>query len=295
MKGKTIQSFLLIFLTSFAMVCISCGGDDSTAGKGSFAIVTSEDAALRIDPILFSARITLLARGTAVEICDRSEEKTWIGNTSDYWYRIRMNNGITGWLFGQNIRMLKTNKKDEVVSLVSKYWEDEADLVRPAIAGRWWSTDKTREFSNHCLELTADGHYRSYTKGQDTESITGDYSINVEKHEIIFNGKTSFNTRLFYNKLGKMYKLTDDRNMSFKKTSDKVDLSVEVNQVEKDNAAVSAPSEIKNDEADADKRGKEQQQAGGAVVNKGDSANKDAGTNQAGTGKSLNAKENTPQ
>jgi hypothetical protein len=221
------MGFLLVLMASLFS---SCGPESEAKNhrdKGSFAIVISEDATLRIDPYIFSSRISLLTRGTSVEILDKSQEKTWIGNSSDYWYKVRLDNGMTGWLYAKNLKILKTTSREDVESLVARYWEDEASVIRQGIAGRWWSVDRTGAFTSHGLDMTAEGKFRLYGRGGESTAPEGEYTINVHKHEIVFLGPTSFDGTLTYIKRGKMFKITGDKGLIFKKISDHVSISGE--------------------------------------------------------------------
>jgi uncharacterized protein YgiM (DUF1202 family) len=45
-----------------------------------------------------------------------------IGKAKDYWYKIRLNSGISGWVFGSNMNILKDSEKDRVASYLSEFW-----------------------------------------------------------------------------------------------------------------------------------------------------------------------------
>lgn len=219
---------LLVAIMAISLTGCGCdSGGKRHKDRGSFAIITSDETALRIDPVLFSSRITLLARGTSVEILDRSQEKSWIGDNADYWYKVRLENGMTGWLYARNITILKTTSREDVESMVAHYWDEEASVIRQAIAGRWWSVDHSGAFTSHCLEISGDGKFRSFSRGNEEGASTGDYTINVARHEIVFSAPASFEGGLTYTKRGKMYNLAGAKGLLFKKISDRIDVKTE--------------------------------------------------------------------
>jgi hypothetical protein len=158
-------------------------------------VILTNDTAVRIDPYIFSARVDLLKKGESVEITDKSSEKSAVGSTVDFWFKVSTSKKISGWIYGKNIHILE-NDKSSVDSFVNKFWEKEKETVRKHIIGRWWSINKFGDFTNHVLEINDGKTYRSYPKGGETSAIEGEYSLDFTNNEILFAKGTSFEKNL---------------------------------------------------------------------------------------------------
>jgi hypothetical protein len=55
---------------------------------------------LRKEPTTKSTIIRVLPTGALVRVVDRSEERFRISNTWEYWYKIRLADGVEGWIYG---------------------------------------------------------------------------------------------------------------------------------------------------------------------------------------------------
>lgn len=215
---------IIIILT--ASLLSSCGGNgddlDTTSGTAK-AVIVSPNAALRIDPILQSARIALLKKGEPVDVLERSKQKTWVGKSNDYWFKIKRANGITGWTYGQNIKILRSGV-DSIEQYLTQAMEDDTEEITKAIVGKWWSVNSYGDFTYHCLELGEDRTYKSYTKGS-TAFIEGEYSFDLKKNQIIFSKGATFGKNLDLNKRGQMYflQIEKDKNLiQFKQITDNI-------------------------------------------------------------------------
>jgi hypothetical protein len=186
--------------------------------KSEMGMIISENTAMRIDPLVFSARIYQLKKGEAIEIIDKSKNKTWVGKTSNFWYKVKQERGIAGWVYGDNIRIFSKDENDNIDNYVSEFWEAETVKLRLELAGKWWSINKLDDFTNHGLEINEDGTYKSYQKGG--KPIIGEYNFNFNDNEIIFLNGTSFKSNLNYIMRGPTYFLeykTEKIEMRFKK------------------------------------------------------------------------------
>lgn len=63
-------------------------------------IVTVSAMRARRGPQATSQEITRLKLGTVVSAIARTTRQDTIGGKTDYWYRVNLPNGVTGWLFG---------------------------------------------------------------------------------------------------------------------------------------------------------------------------------------------------
>jgi len=179
---------------------------ENSAGN-PLAVIITPNTALRIDPLIFTSRIDQLKKGEVGEVLEKSSEKKPVAGTVDYWYKIRLNNGITGWVYGSNINILKDSNRDNVESYLSQFWEKETKELSEALHGRWWSVNRFNDFTSHVLEIYKDGKYKSYIKGS-TKKIEGDYNFDFNKNQIIFLNNTTFEGDLNYIRRGDEYTLS---------------------------------------------------------------------------------------
>lgn len=170
-----------------------------------YGITIVDNAALRLEPLVYSARITQIQKGDKVEIIEKSKEKTSVGNSTNYWYKVKISMGITGWLYGGNLKIFKVDDAGSIDKYVSVMREEEEAKLKKVLSGRWWSVDYHDEFTNHGLEIYEDGKYVSYMKGGD--KIKGDFNINFAENEIVFLSNTSFGKNLKFIKRGNIYYL----------------------------------------------------------------------------------------
>lgn len=72
-------------------------GSDAAASIGEIRI---NDVKLRKEPLTKSQVLKKLKIGTLVKIVERSSDRFAISNMYEYWYRIRLPDGIEGWVYG---------------------------------------------------------------------------------------------------------------------------------------------------------------------------------------------------
>jgi len=179
---------------------------ENTQGN-QLAVIITPNTALRVDPLIFTSRVAQLKKGEVGEVLEKSSEKKPVGGSTDYWYKIRLSNGISGWVFGSNINILKDSNRNNVESYLSQFWEKETKELSEALNGRWWSVNRFNDFTNHVLEIYKDGKYKSYIKGSD-KKIEGDYNFDFNKNQIIFLNGTTFEGDLNYFRRGYEYTLS---------------------------------------------------------------------------------------
>jgi hypothetical protein len=218
----------------------SCKGKSATTSPGEqvlqYGIVISDDANLRVDPLIYSTRIALLNKGDRVEIIEQTKDKSSAGKTTDYWYKVKMGKGITGWLFGGNIKTFKLTQAESIDSYVSAIYKDEEKKLRKVLSGKWWSVDVRDDYTNHALELYEDGKYKSYLRGQ--KEIEGEYSFNFVENQLLFSEGVSFNAKsIGYVKKGTIYRLQtkiDGWNFRMKKIVDDIEAEKAEKEKEKE-------------------------------------------------------------
>lgn len=173
------------------------------------AVIITPNTSLRIDPLIFTSRIAQLKKGEVGEVLEKSSEKKPVAGTVDFWYKIRLSNGISGWVYGSNLNILKNSNRNNVQSYLSQFWEKETAELSEALHGRWWSVNRFNDFTSHVIEIYKDGKYKSYIKGS-AKKYEGDYNFDFNNTKIIFLNGTTFEGDLKYIRRGKEYTLSRD-------------------------------------------------------------------------------------
>jgi len=237
MKRNRKSTYILAVIS--LLLAAMCGkNEDVVPGSGSVsrekqvAIIITANSALRIDPLVSTSRIAQLKKGEIAEVIDRSAVEQKIADQTNYWYKVRLENGITGWIFGGNINILSDASSDNVQSYLSSFWEKETEELGDALHGKWWSVNRFGDYTNHCLEIYKDGRYASYLKGAQ-KKIEGNYNFDFNKSQIIFLAGTSFEGELNYVRRGDIFSLyrdTANDEIRFKKINNNPESQSEVSE-----------------------------------------------------------------
>jgi hypothetical protein len=70
---------------------------------------------LRKVPQITAEEILRLKLGTVVNAVARSTNQDTIAEKTDYWYRVNLQNGQTGWLFGGLLLDYTATRREELV------------------------------------------------------------------------------------------------------------------------------------------------------------------------------------
>lgn len=204
---KILNSFCIFTVVTICLC--SCDLKDSNTrvikSDEYIGVIIARNTSLRIDPYIFSSKIDMLNKGETVTIIDKSKTKSWIGGISNYWYRVLYKNSIPGWIYGENIKLVKKSSFSNMNDYMADYWEKEAEIIKNDIVGKWWSQNSDGDFTDHCIEIYKEGNYKSYKKGDINNAISGEYNFDFNKNEIIFLKGTSFNKNLNFIKRGDTY------------------------------------------------------------------------------------------
>jgi len=236
MRFKYISALSAIILITIICGCSKTKQEtpvipENTEGN-PLAVIITPNTALRIDPLIFTSRVAQLKKGEVGEVLEKSSDKKPVGGAVDYWYKIRLSNGISGWVFGSNINILKDSNRNNVESYLSQFWEKETKELSEALHGRWWSVNRFNDFTSHVLEIYKDGKYKSYIKGSE-KKIEGDYNFDFNKNQIIFLNGTTFEGDLNYFRRGDEYTLNreDEKDeIKFKKINVNPESETEVEE-----------------------------------------------------------------
>jgi len=208
---KSLNKLVVLVSVAILITGTGCSDKKDAITPDTYGIILKGYSAMRIDPMIFAGIITELSKGTTVRFLERSSEKTWVGKTHDYWFKVRTKDGISGWVFGQNISIHSSKNDKSMDSVVSDFMQIENARVKQYLMGKWWSTNEFGDFTEHCLELYESGTYKSYLKGNENNPIIGTYKLDFNKNEIIFSRGTSFKSNLDLARRGSDYTLKKDR------------------------------------------------------------------------------------
>lgn len=251
-KHKTIFCAAAALFTVLFLAGCKNSSETGTDGANMNGIVLESNTAVRIDPLVFSGCIIRLEKGSLVEILGKSAEKSRIARTTDYWYYVKLEDGATGWIYGQNLKQVDSKNRKQLESLVADLRDQDLSGFLKTISGKWWSTNSSGDFTNHGLELYEDNTYKSYRKGGEANPIEGEYNIDLVNSEISFPNGTSFKKNLKFVQQGLHYTLfTESENAvtRFKKIQDTPEAEEERQQPENasdkpaENGAANQPTE----------------------------------------------------
>jgi hypothetical protein len=93
------SSFLRLVLSVLIFIVVA-GAVFAQGFTPTTGVVNDSGVRMRATPDLQAASIEFLSKLDPVEISGRSNAKQKIGNTEDYWYKVRSPDGKEGWSFG---------------------------------------------------------------------------------------------------------------------------------------------------------------------------------------------------
>lgn len=228
MKKNTIFSIISLILLTLST--LSCEKDiqyntEAEVKIDKVGIIINKNSSVRIQPYIYSSKVTSLKRGTKVDILSQSSEKSYIAGMKRYWYQIKMQNNIVGWTYGSNIKVFDKGKEKSIENYEIELRNSEIDKIKQDLEGKWWSINKRGDFTSHKLILYKDGKYKSGRKyGKLTE---GEYTLDIVKQTITFSKGSTAGNKLFYIERGGEYNIEyhgkNDYKFQYKKISDKPD------------------------------------------------------------------------
>jgi uncharacterized protein YgiM (DUF1202 family) len=146
-------SALLTILLSLLTAISSCGGESGRAGLFEAGVLycKAETAILRTDPTTYGFEIDTIRKGESVKVLRRTDKKSRIGRTEDYWYFVEKENHLKGWVYGAALSLIPTGEAEEVV--------DAPDLVvvQANLPGIWWEVNADGSTGYRRLEFIPAG------------------------------------------------------------------------------------------------------------------------------------------
>jgi hypothetical protein len=217
---------IIFFLLFFILIPIaSCKDNAKQSGKeqsNKIGIVIIDKTILRIDPMLYSSVIGFINKGEIALLLNKSKEKLKVGNSENFWYNVRFPGGITGWIYGSNLKIFPADNSREIEKFLRDLWNVELEKFRKRLAGTWESV-AVEGVPGQSLEISDDGQYKSYH--DESKAIEGEYSLNFREREIIFKNGTYFGNKITFfvsNSGNYLRKSANDAGIKFIKSSLKI-------------------------------------------------------------------------
>ncbi|MCB1309208.1 MAG: SH3 domain-containing protein [Leptospiraceae bacterium] len=190
---------------AIVLFCVACDDTVPTENSGLFAEVTGDEVSLRIDPVSFASEITFLERGSEVQVIGRTDERVKIGNLNEFWYRIRMPDGIEGWVYGSNLSIGSAGTAASASS--TERFQKEFGLSH---VGKWWEVRADGSTGYARVYFWPDGVYK-YALGRG-DMAEGKYEIDFEERVIRLDKGSPAGETLTIKRLGPEYRLYGARN-----------------------------------------------------------------------------------
>ncbi len=214
-----VYRIILILVISAAIMFVACNRDENRQiDNDTLGLIVTGNTPVRVDPLYFSPKITHLKKGEIVSILERSHNKNYHGRYLNYWYRVRLKNSTTGWVFGENISFMDGSDERKVQAITEEYLEKETEQLHADLKGKWWSVNEFGDFTDHGIEIYESGKYKSFATGQ--RQYQGRFEIDLNNDEIKFLNGSTFKTSLKIIKLGQEFflvKKLQDHELKFKK------------------------------------------------------------------------------
>lgn len=192
---------------------------DEVQKTDKIGIIIEKNSAIRIQPYIYSTKISELRRGTRVNILEQSAETSFIAGMKNYWYKIQLEDGIIGWIYGSNLKMFDEDSSSSIESYTKELKQEEVDNIKKELTGKWWSINKRGDFTSHLLKIYPDGKYYSLRK--QGREIKGEYELDAYEQTLTFSNGTSLGKVFTYIDMAGEYMLeykdSNDVSYSFKK------------------------------------------------------------------------------
>jgi len=114
MKHQSLILYIVVLAVGH-MSSLAAQSDEIKLDTPQAKITTVSAMRARRAPQVTAEEIARLKLGTVVNAIARSTNQDTIGSATEYWYRVNLPNGQTGWLFGGLLLDYNASKRHEVV------------------------------------------------------------------------------------------------------------------------------------------------------------------------------------
>ncbi|HET9714154.1 MAG TPA: SH3 domain-containing protein [Pyrinomonadaceae bacterium] len=113
MKPQSV--ILALAMLAFGYVSPLAQSDEIKLDPAQSKITTVSAMRVRKAPQITADEVMRLKLGTVVSVVTRSTDQAPVGDKTDYWYRINLPNGQTGWLFGGLLLDYAASRRQELL------------------------------------------------------------------------------------------------------------------------------------------------------------------------------------
>ncbi len=193
-------------------LAVACGDAKPTESSYRVADVLNDGVSMRIDPLSSASEVDFLDRGVSVKVVGRTDEKVSIGRFKEYWYRVRLESGLEGWVYGSNLSIGDSAAAGPVRRGMTE------QQFREAVVGQWWEirTDGTSGYRR--VYLWPDGTYK-YAFG-DNPWQEGKYAMAPEDQRLTFDPPNAMSDWASMKKIGTEFRLfseSEGKKISFRR------------------------------------------------------------------------------
>src|SRR5689334_16410079 len=195
------RQFLILTLVMFVaghMTSIVAQTDEVKLDSSQTKITTVSAMRVRKSPQVTAEEIVRLKLGTVVTAIARSTNQDTVAGKTDYWYRVDLPNGDTGWLFGGLLLNYSPGKRQELVRQIIEArlkaentdFADRQEIYNLAASSVTEAKDvstraelellKTLAVANSALvvtsELSTKSPYREWLKAHGAEVVQNEFA-----------------------------------------------------------------------------------------------------------------------
>lgn len=168
--------------------------------------ITMDRMSMRVSPFILSSKVSILNKGIRVKLMERTAEKERIGSVSNYWYRIQLNNGINGWVFGSGISF-KPIADSGTKGAPGTLEFSLATLNMQSVLGYWVEMNQSGGNGNRLFNFKEDMAYH-YSDPSSRIKHDGKYEVDSESGKILLEKSSPAGSNLDFFFVGKELRFT---------------------------------------------------------------------------------------
>ncbi len=197
-KAGSALAVVLIVSFSFLTACADKKTVYLNADTGSgprYAYVSGDSAILRTDPIVIASEVDFPPTGQRLTVLERTAKQDNIDGASDFWYRVRQDSGIEGWIFGASLSFSQQE--------MAQNFQGKKKEIEEVLPGIWWEIEG--DGSTGYRKIVFKNGYFFYSYGNRLES-SGQYEISDDL-KLKLSAPTGMGQELEVRKVGLEYRI----------------------------------------------------------------------------------------
>lgn len=191
-------AILLILSIFFLFSCADKKTVYLNADTGSgprYAYVSGDAAILRTDPIIIASEVDFPPAGQRLTVIERTAKQDSIDGVSDFWYRVRQDSGIEGWIFGASLSFSQQE--------LAQNFQGKKKEIEEVLPGIWWEIEG--DGSTGYRKIVFKNDYFFYSYGNRLEN-SGKYEI-TDDLKLKLSVPTGMGQELEVRKVGLEYRI----------------------------------------------------------------------------------------